>query len=199
MAAFENYLQRAIDALKAGSGDLFSETVHDAHDHTGIPGVGEGGGFSDTFQSAFDGTQTHLTNNTSTAFLLNPSLVAPGFLSRAQGTALSWGGAGNKSRIVCNTTGYYDMHGVLLMTKGTEEFYFGMGVSVNGSAVRHAVGPTIIVPSTATGGNNAGTTVDLLSYPLTASDYVEFTGIQVGNTTEDNTVPLAIVTVRRVA
>src|ERR1700746_923057 len=44
MSVFENYLEKQIDALKAGSGDLFSEVVHDGHDHTGIPGVGGGGG-----------------------------------------------------------------------------------------------------------------------------------------------------------
>jgi len=44
MTAYENYLDKAIDDLKAGSGDLFSEAVHDAHDHTGVPGVGGGGG-----------------------------------------------------------------------------------------------------------------------------------------------------------
>lgn len=44
MTVFENYLDRAIDQLKAGSGDLFSKSVHDLEDHTGIPGVGGGGG-----------------------------------------------------------------------------------------------------------------------------------------------------------
>jgi len=166
---------------------------HSILDHTGIPGVGGGsGGFIDLFQSINDQTQASLPEGSSIAIKWDPNLV-PGF-GREQGTALSWGG-GDPTKVVVVTTGYYSIYGTIAVQAGAETFTPNAGISINGSPIQLYSRNGLEVTTTNANINTVDTFVIKLS--LTAGDYIELTAGQVGNTTADNVLALAQLTVTR--
>lgn len=178
MSVFENYLQRAIDALEAGSGDLFSQAVHDLHDHTGIPGVGGGGGgFSDLLSISENGTIVTFPDGSPQIIAWSPTVLG-GALYRTNGTAISWNIA-NPTRLTINTTGYYDFDTSLAVSGPTSASAYGSALFyINGTPTNYALpAPTWMVQ------NSIILTIQakLKRIALTAGDYVEVAGIMVGD------------------
>lgn len=194
MTTFENYLDKTIDELQAGSGDLFSETVHDAHDHTGIPGVGGGGGgFPDLIMYPFSGTQASLPESTTLTIIWDPTL-AGGLLTRSQGTAISFDIA-HPTRININADGYYDLHLVVGVLAGTQTFTPTCSFGINGAQVLYYERNGTEVE--ATNANLETVETRAFKIPMSIGDYFEAYAGQAGNVLENNTFGIAQIQVTR--
>lgn len=158
-----------------------------------------GGGFFDLFQSLNDATQTHLIHDDVLVFKWNPDLVAPGLFSRSYGTAVTWAGVGDPTKININIDGYYDLMGNLVVNKGSEDFTFTLGIQINGSQIGSVMNGSAVVLATYTNTFTVASHTAYWGIQLSAGDYVEFYGLQGGNDSDDNGVQLVNCTVRRVA
>lgn len=149
------------------------------------PAGGGGGGFPDLIQIFNDATFSTVTESGDDLILLDPAANG-GVTFRNQGTALSWGGAGNESKVVVNTTGYYSIHSVLVCAPGTEGMSFTTTLYINGAPqILDEFGPAWL-DVLASGGVSSHTI--LTKIPLTAADVIEAHATQVGNVSNDNQV-----------
>lgn len=158
-------------------------------------GGGGGSAFFDLFQSPTDGTPVSLLDGTPYTIPFDPSFGG-GAYSRSQGTALSFSTL-EPTKVTVVDAGYYNIHGAAILGKGSENYTVVVVIKING--VESALTEFLEVFVQTTDLNVVGTHGRLWKYQMAPGDYFEVDITQSGNTTEDNSLQLATVTVTREA
>lgn len=144
---------------------------------------GGGGGFSDLIQMSDNGNVVTFSDGAPDVIQWDPAAVG-GATYRLVGTALSWGGIGNESRLVCNTTGYYDVFTSIAVSGPTDADAYGFALFyINGAPSNYGMPSHVWFPQNSAVG---AVQARLVRIALTAGDYVEIAGLFVGSATLSN-------------
>lgn len=175
-------------------GDLV-KTVADLVTAVNAGGGGGGSAFFDLFQTSTDGVPVSLPDGSPHIISFDPTF-GEGAYTRSQGTALSFS-ASNPSRVTIAEAGYYNIHVAAILGKGSEDYTAVIVINING--VQTALTEFLEVFVQTTDLNVVGTHGRLWKYQMAQGDYFEADITQVGNSSEDNTLQLATITVTREA
>lgn len=151
---------------------------HSLVNHTGIPGVGGGGGgFTDFIQLADDNSIVTFADSTPTTIAWDPT-IAGGAYYRINGSAITWNIA-NPTRLTIATTGYYDFAASLAVAPGNSADVYGFLLfAINGAPTVYSLSSHTFIPQAFAGA--IAVQGRLTRIALTAADYVELIGLFVG-------------------
>lgn len=151
----------------------------------------------DLVQMTSDFSQTSLPESAPLTFILDPSFSGGAF-ARTQGSALYWS-SDTPTRINVLESGYYEFHGNLVMTKGSEDCTFTIGLNIDGTPTALTENASKPLLAAYAPDMTVSTSTAIFKLALGVGQHVEFYGLQVGNVSEDNTVQLVLVSALRVA